>query len=484
MADLAAVQRSLEAVGQGHVLAGTSGLSPAQLDALLSQVGTIDLRAIPALVEMYVKNKPPGAVPTDIRPAPYYPKDPASPVRRWDRARARAAGETLLRAGRVACFTVAGGQGTRLGFDGPKGCYPAGAVSRRSLFQFFAEAIAKIGGRYGRTPPWYIMTSPQNNSQTRTFFESHGYFGLPAGSVMFFTQGVMPSFELGSGRMLMSSPWEIATNPDGHGGAIRALVESGATGDMRRRGVEHISYFQVDNPIVPVADPVFLGLHASASDSSGEMSSKMLAKAYPEEKLGMFCVADGVLQIIEYSDLPMERQRERLPDGTLRFLAGSPAIHALSVEFVERVNSDPSFALPYHRAEKKVPCVDPRTGRAIEPATPNGVKLERFVFDAIPLARASVVLEADRVEEFAPIKNAEGVDSPASSRDIQTLRAARWLERAGIEIPWKNLHAPDGSVTRVPDCTIDLSPRTAIEPEDLCRAGLPGRIERGASVVI
>ena len=479
----AQLNAKLNALGQSHVLRFCERLSQTEQAALAAQLASLDLDAVPGLVERYVKHKSPIELPSDIQPAPYYPHDPAAPFRPWDKPRSRAEGEKLLRAGQVACFTVAGGQGTRLGYDGPKGCYPAGAVTGRPLFQFFAEAIRKTGQKYGKTPPWYIMTSPLNHEPTVAFLEERGFFGLPRDGVMLFPQGVMPSFEMGTGRMLMTSPSEIATNPDGHGGSLKALKVSGALADMQRRGVRHISYFQVDNPIVHVADPVFLGLHAAAPDSSAEMSSKMLAKAYPEEKLGMFCMADGKLQVIEYSDLPMERQRERLPDGRLRFLAGSPAIHILSVDFVEKVNSDPKFALPYHRAEKKVPCIDPDTGKPINPDKPNGVKLERFVFDAIPLAAKSIVYEADRVEEFAPIKNAEGVDSPQSSREIQTLRAARWLAAAGVEIPWTE-RMRDGVTDRIPDCTIELGPLTAIEAADLRSASSPKAIERSASLVL
>lgn len=463
----------LAAIGQDHLLALADTLPPADLDHLLAQLSALDLDALPALIDQYVTAKPEPHLPNDIQPAPYYPNDPTADFRPWDEPHFRAVGEDLLRAGKVACFTVAGGQGTRLGYDGPKGCYPAGAVTGKSLFQFFAEAIAKTGQKYGTTPPWYIMTSPLNHDPTVAFFKEHDNFGLDA--VMFFPQGVMPSFDIKTGKILMSDPHTLATNPDGHGGSLKALHVSGALDDMRARGVEHLSYFQVDNPIVKVADPVFLGLHAAAPDSSAEMSSKMLAKAYPEEKLGMFCVADGTLQIIEYSDLPMDRQRERLPDGRLRFLAGSPAIHILSVAFIDKLNSDPRFALPYHRAEKKVPCIDPATGKQITPDTPNAVKLERFVFDAMPMAARSIVYEANRDDEFAPIKNAEGSDSPATSRDIQTARAARWLEAQGQTVP----RDAEGKCA----CTIELSPKTAIEATDLADTAGPNLVP-GAEVTI
>lgn len=467
----------LERIGQSHVLRFADALSPAARHALVEQIEAIDLEEIPALLDAYVKQKPAFALPADVAPAPYYPNDPGSSIRTWDRERARAEGEALLKAGRVACFTVAGGQGTRLGYDGPKGCFPAGAVTKKPLFQLFAEQILAAGRRYGRAIPWYIMTSPLNHEATVAFLEANGCFGLRRTDVMCFPQGVMPSFDMASGRMLLASKGEIATNPDGHGGAITALFKSGAIADMKARGVTTLSYFQVDNATVRVVDPVFLGLHLAAPDSSGEMSSKMIPKAYAEEKLGLFCSCGGRTEVIEYSDLPMELQRETTPEGGLRFLAGSIAVHVMAVEFIERLATDPRFSLPYHRAEKKVPCIDLETGEPVEPTAPNGVKLERFVFDALPLCRGSIVYETDRVEEFAPIKNATGVDSPASCERLQTERAARWLKRVGIEVPRTGAGEPD--------CTIEISASSALFPEDLKGvAMLPKVIERGARIVI
>jgi len=483
-----ATAKRLEAAGQGHLLRFFDELDDAQKRSLLGQISALDLASLPRLVREYVTSKPAFALPQDIRPAPYYPRDPRSAVRPWDEEKFRGVGEKMIRAGEVAAFVVAGGQGSRLGFEGPKGCYPAGAVTGKPLFRIFAEALLGAKDRYGVTVPWYVMTSPQNHAETVAFFETHGFFGLDRGSVMFFPQGVMPSFDMKTGKILLASKHEIATNPDGHGGSLKALQVSGALADMRRRGVTTISYFQVDNPIVNVLDPVFLGLHAAAPDSSGQMSSKMVAKVAPEEKVGVFCAAgsgprSGRVEIVEYSDLPMDYQRQTNPDGSLKFIAGSIAVHIIGIGFVEKLNTDPTFALPYHRAEKKIPHVDLETGRLVEPKTNNGVKLERFVFDALPLCEKSIVLETDRVEEFAPIKNADDTgknppvaDSPAASRLIQTKRAARWLEACGVRVPRK----PDGT----PDCTLEISPRTATNARELARAKLPRAVERGASVAL
>jgi UDP-N-acetylglucosamine/UDP-N-acetylgalactosamine diphosphorylase len=477
------VQGRLARVGQSHVLTFASRLAPAQRDALLAQVDGMDLESLPALVSEYVLKKPGFVMPSRLEPVSYYPHDPRSGVRAWDREGAKRAGEELVRAGKVAAFVVAGGQGSRLGFEGPKGCFPAGAVTGKSLFQMFAEGILGTqdravsagggGGGGGVVIPWYVMTSPLNHEATTSFFESNRFFGLRRDQVMFFQQGVMPSLDIRTGKMLMASTHEVATNPDGHGGSIRALHVSGALADMHRRGVEHLSYFQVDNPLVRVIDPVFLGLHASAPDSSSEMSSKMVAKVEPREKVGVFCLADGRTEVMEYSDMPKELQNARNTDGTLTYNAGNIAVHALSRAFVERVATDAKFSLPCHRAEKKIPCVDPATGAAVTPTENNGVKLEKFIFDALALCRQSLVYETDRVEEFAPIKNASGVDSVESSRALQTERAARWIEAAGGRVP----RAANGT----PDCVLEISGRTALCAEDLRGVKVPA-IERGTRV--
>jgi UDP-N-acetylglucosamine/UDP-N-acetylgalactosamine diphosphorylase len=468
------VRSRLEAVGQAHLLRFFTELDSAQRGALLAQLGSLPIEESPALVEAYVRNKPAFKLPEGVKPAKYYPHDPASRVRPWDRGAAQRAGEDLIRRGKVAAFVVAGGQGSRLGYDGPKGCFKAGAVTGKSLFQIFADNLLGAKDRYGVDVPWYIMTSPLNHAATESFFESNAYFGLRRESVKFFQQGVMPTFDIRTGKILLASKGEVATNPDGHGGAIRALHVSGALEEMKSRGVEHISYFQVDNPHVRVLDPVFLGLHGAAPDSSAEMSSKMVPKVSPEEKVGVFCEAGGRVEVLEYSDLPMDLQRERAADGSIKFIAGSIAIHVMGVEFVHRLATDPRFALPYHRAEKKVPCVDVESGQRVEPTSNNGVKLEKFVFDALALCRGSIVYETDRVEEFAPIKNATGADSVESSKALQTLRAARWLEACGVKVPRRE----DGT----PDCVLEISARTATSAEELKGKSLPREIERGAVV--
>ncbi len=471
----AALAQRLRTLGQGHVLNFVDGLGAAEAQTLWSHVESLDLDGLPGLIDNYVKRKPAAQVDGAIEPVACYGLRGD-----WDRAGYAAKGVELIRAGKVAAFTVAGGQGSRLGYDGPKGCYPGGAVSGRPLFACLADWVLAAQRRWcapGSVIPWYIMTSPANHAATVAFFERHACFGLARDQIMFFPQGVAPAFDLATGRLLMASRHELSLAPDGHGGSLKALVASGALADMRRRGVEHISYTQIDNPLVRVIDPVFLGLHACAPDSSREMSTKIVAKSHAAEKVGLLCSVGGRTAVIEYSDLPAALATATNPDGTLRYHAGNIAVHVIGVEFIERLFAPGSTTrMPWHRADKKIACVDPDTGAAIEPAQPNAVKLEMFVFDALPLCASSLVMETDRVEEFAPIKNATGADSPETCRVLQTQRAARWLGAAGHAVPT----GPDG----MPDCTLELSPLVAMSAADLRGKRLAAPIVRSGRVDI
>lgn len=467
-------KQKLAAVGQEHVLHYWEQLSQQERRELLDQVGQVDWPEVARLVQTHVRSQPSFDLSKhDVRPAPYYRNRPEGDLKvLYQRARKR--GMELVAAGKVAAFTVAGGQGTRLGWEGPKGTYPATPIRGLSLFGCLAEYLRRASQKWCGVIPWYIMTSPGNDAATRQFFRDNDFFGLRAEDVMFFSQAMMPAIDMSSGKVLLQAPGSLALSPNGHGGSLKALYTSGAVADMQRRGVEQISYTQVDNPIVRVVDPLFLGLH----DLDGaQMSSKMLLKAYPMEKLGNFCILDGKMTVIEYSDLPVALAEERLEDGTLRFKAGSIAIHALRVDFVEAINSgEQGIKLPFHRAEKKVPYVDLETGRRIEPDRPNAVKLEMFVFDALPLTQRSVIYETDRLDEFAPIKNASGPDSPTTSRAIQIERAARWLAECGVAVP----RGEDGH----PAAVLEIRQTTAIEAEDLRQAELPAAIKAGEEVLI
>lgn len=461
MADINSIRSVLQKHGQSHLLAFVDEMSESQRSVLLDQIGAIDFDQLDELIKTYVRNNPPINLGSKIEPPPIIQQKTDSP----ELAAARKKGEELIAQGKVAAFVVAGGQGTRLGYEGPKGCLEATAVTKKPLFQIFAEQILAAGRRHKATIPWYILTSPANDVATKAFFRQSNYFGLSPRDVFFLIQGTMPAIGT-DGKVLLASKGELALSPNGHGGSLLALRQSGALEDMAKRGVEYISYFQVDNPLVKCVDPLFIGLHAV---KKAQMSAKCLPKRDPMEKLGNLCLVDGKMNVIEYSDMPDELARACGPDGRLKFSAGSIAIHILSRGFVETLTTGGKCALPYHRAVKKVPFVD-AGGNIIKPEQPNAVKLEQFVFDALPVAGNTVILETKRSEEFSPIKNATGEDSLATSLHAQVRRAATWLERAGITVP----RDAEGQVA----AAIEISPLFADNAEELA-----GKVDRNLKIV-
>lgn len=463
----------LKNAGQEQLLNFWNELNEEEKKNLAAQINNIDFDYINGLVKSHVLQMPETKIPSDLSPAPFFPADPKDAEQAKLYSEAKAKGVELLKNGKVAALTVAGGQGTRLGFDGPKGTYPITPVKKKTLFQYFAESILRANKKYGCEIQWFIMTSLLNDKTTKDFFRDNNYFGLNPSSVMFFTQGTMPCIGY-DGKILLAAKDSLALAPDGHGGTLLALKVSGALDKMKAAGVELISYFQVDNPLVSVVDPLFIGLH---SLEKSEMSARMLSKTGPYEKLGNFCVSNGRLEIIEYSDLPNDLAEARNEDGSLQFIAGSPAIHVISREFVERLTSTGKLDLPWHRADKKVPFVD-NDGNEISPESSNAVKLESFIFDALPLASRTMVLEARREEEFAPTKNPTGVDSVESCREMLIARDAKRLEKAGVEIPKKE----DGS----PECAIELSPKTFLDDEDAIEytKGRQVKIARGEELYL
>lgn len=412
--------------GQEHVLRFVDELSREQLDAFLTELEALDLARLHERVQSVLAGEPEAA--GDLEPPPVVELDDSEAGRTRDAA-AREAGEELLRTGKVAAFLVAGGQGTRLGYAGPKGRFPVGPLTNRTLFGYHAQRVLAASRRYGCDLPYYVMTSRANHDDTQAAFEEANYWGLERDQVFFLTQGMLPAVDA-DGRLLLADKGALALSPDGHGGCFEALSRSGALDDMARRGVEQIFYFQVDNPLAPVFDPVFIGHHVLAG---AEMSTKVVEKVDPAEKVGVLGRRGGVDTLLEYSDLDPAVAAERDANGKLRYRAGNIAIHMLARGFAERLVGG-ELELPVHRADKKVPCLD-ADGARVEPTEPNAIKMEMFVFDALGFAQGTLVQEVRREDEFAPVKNAEGNDSPATSRAALVAQAKRWMTAAGLATP-------------------------------------------------
>ena len=442
--------------GQGHVFNYFEELDESAQKRLLTHAASIDLEELQSLVEQHLNQAEDQIEQSSLEglaPAPYV-RLPGCGGNSSDWQAAFNAGAEAIAAGRVAAFTVAGGQGTRLGYDGPKGTFPVTTVSEKTLFQVFAEKLLRSGKRFGVTIPWFILTSETNNEATIAAFQKSDFWGLDPKSVHFIVQGLMPAVDF-KGKILMINKSTIVMAPDGHGGSLRALVRSGAVEKMAAMGVDCISYFQVDNPLVRCIDPEFVGFHVLGQS---ELSSKMVPKAYAREKVGIFCLQEDTLKVVEYSDMPDAMQDELNEDGSIRYNAGNVAIHLFDREFIARVGGDDSDArLPFHRADKKIPFLNTE-GQIVEPDSANGVKFEQFVFDALPVAKNPIVVETAREDEFSPVKNAEGKDSPKTCLEDQLRMFARWLVAAGETI--------ETDASGLPKVTIEISHSFAADEAD------------------
>jgi UDP-N-acetylglucosamine/UDP-N-acetylgalactosamine diphosphorylase len=445
------IRTQLEQHGQEHVLAWWDHLTDPERKELAAQIQGLDLDQ---LKQLYAERDQAHEPPSADRIGPVEVLSPGGA----DDARARQIGEEALRQGQVAMLVVAGGQGTRLGFDRPKGIYPVGPVSGKSLFQIHAEKVLARGRRHGKVPPFLVMTSPATHAETIAYLESWDYFGLPANRVYCFCQGTMPALDLASGKLLLETRSRLFLGPDGHGGTLTALASSGLLDQLAGQGIRHIFYFQVDNPLVHVADPVYLGYHI---DRRAEISCKVVAKSHPTEKMGNFALVDGRCQMIEYSDLPESLAVETDAQGKLKLWAGNPAIHLFEVNFLRRLTSGGSraCALPFHVARKKVPYLDANGVDTLRPEDPNALKFERFIFDVLPLAERWLLLETKREEEFSPLKSAEGADTPQDVRRGMTELATNWLQQAGVAIP----RTPGNTL----EFDVEISPLFALDAAEL-----------------
>lgn len=426
----------LTLAGQEHVLKYYDKLSFKQREDLLSQISQIDISLVNELIAVGT---------ADREPHPCLEPPQVISVQDERHQQAKEKGEQALTDGRIACFVVAGGQSTRLGYDLPKGTFEVGPVTNKSLFQYHAEKIAAISRKYNTNILWYIMTSRENNKQTIDFFQKHDFFQLQRSDVIFFEQGMLPTIDF-NGKLIMDSPDHISMSPNGHGGSVLGLKESGALDDMKRRGIEEIFYFQIDNALVKIADPIFIGYHLL---EKAEMSTKVVPKVHPDEMVGVLGYINDISGVIEYTELNDEERYALNQDGSLRFKAGNTAMHMLNVEFVHRLLRE-GFHLPYHGARKKIPYLDTH-GILRKPHKPNGIKFETFIFDALRYAKHSVVMEVNRGEEFSPLKNMSGQDSPETVRHDLISLYAGWCKAAGIEIG---------------DYPVEISPLFALDMEE------------------
>lgn len=426
-----AIIQNVYQAGQDHLFRWWEELNMASREKLLTQLEQIDFDLINDLKDLCLNLNKGNLLRQKLDP-PDVICIPKTDSQKKEAEKAEKIGEHFIQSGKLGVVVVAGGQGTRLGFQGPKGCFRISPVKKKSLFQMHAEKILAESRAYGLEIPWYILTSETNDKAIQDFFKKNLYFGLRSEAVFFMQQRTLPALNK-KGKCILDAKDHVFSSPNGHGGVLSAMVDSGATEDMVKRGIEILSYFQVDNPLIRLIDPIFIGYHIQ---KKAEMSSKMLRKMDPMEKVGHFVKADGKLKVIEYSDMSETELQTRNPDGTLKFEAGSIGIHLINRDFINQVVNSRSN-LPFHVARKKIPYLD-EDGHLIHPEKPNGYKFEMFVFDALQDTTQSVIMEIIREEEFSPLKNKSGNHSlELVQRDISNYFGS-WLESAGMSIPRDN----------------------------------------------
>jgi UDP-N-acetylglucosamine/UDP-N-acetylgalactosamine diphosphorylase len=431
--------KRLERMGQAHIVRRlSSDDDPRLVERISFDLEGVDIDLVERLIRGEALYEPPrGKVePADVIPASFASsKEALVYIQR---------GRELLRSGKVAALVVAGGQGSRLGIDAPKGVVGVTPVKGKSLFRLFAEKILALEIKFGCKVPWFIMTSRENDGPTQEYFRDNEYFGLNRDHVYFFVQGMLPSVTE-EGKFLIGEDGGLFMNPDGHGGTFNALRKSGSLNLMKDIGIDEIFYFQVDNPLAKVCDPLFLGLH---NLSGAQMSSKVVKKSTYEEKVGVITRINNKTTLLEYSDMSDEVRYAKGPEGEMLHWAGNLAIHMIARVFAEELTAQ-GTKLPFHRARKMIASRG-QDGRTME--TP-GIKFETFLFDALPMADKTITLEVIREEEFAPVKNLTGTDSLESSRLLQSALHSSWLKRLGVDV--------------APDISVEISPLFALDYEDL-----------------
>jgi UDP-N-acetylglucosamine/UDP-N-acetylgalactosamine diphosphorylase len=456
--DRDALLAALRPFGQEHLLDFWQQLATAERESLARQIESIDFHLIKRLHSQ-------GQDQSNFRDLALRAGPPAGfrldgSKNRFSADEAIARGRHALAAGQVGVILVAGGQGTRLGFDHPKGMFAIGPVSGRTLFQIHIEKLLATAKRYGVRIPLYLMTSPATHEETVEYLNANDRFGLPAEDLHVFCQGTMPAVDATSGKVLLEAPDRLALSPNGHGGMLAAFATSGAMADAEARGIRELFYFQVDNPLVEIAGPEYLGYHI-LSDS--EMTTQVIGKREPLEKVGNVVNVDGRSLVIEYSDLPDDVARLTNDDGSLKIWAGSIAVHVLDLAFLRRMAGQldsQSDEFPFHIANKKVAHID-SSGKRSEPTKPNAIKFERFIFDLMPAARNAIVVEVDPAKAFAPLKNASGAatDTPESVKAQMSALHRDWLRAAGADVD---------------DAAVEISPWFALDAEELKDNLTPG----------
>ena len=320
-------------------------------------------------------------------------------------------GENVIKSNKYALVTMSGGQGTRLGYDKPKGEFVVDTISgHQSLFEILANKLKAVNEKYNVIIPWYIMTSSENNEEIKNFFAEHNNFDYPADYIMFFEQGNLPLITEDK-KLVIGKNKLIKEAADGNGGIFNSMYKNKVLNDMKERGIEWVFISSIDNILLKIADTTLIGL---AEDRKVEIATKSLVRNSPEEKVGAICKSNDKIKVIEYSEMSEEMKNKRNEDGELTFAESHIMCNLFSIKALETLKEK---QLPYHIAHKKSEYLD-LNGNIIKPTEPNVYKFETFIFDSWEYFNDIAILRGKREEDFAPIKNKEGVDSPRTAIEL------------------------------------------------------------------
>ena len=403
--NLESIRKTLKRYSQEHLLNGYEKLDSVKKKELIEQIENTDFDLINNLYNNTKKDVE--IKESQITPIEYLDKEKLNGYYKSFQE----TGEKAIRSGKLAAVTMAGGQGTRLGHQGPKGTFDIGLDSHKSLFELLSDSLKEQGKKYNVVIPWFIMTSKENNDATVEFFAKHKFFGYEKDkNIFFFEQGELPMVDT-EGKILIGEDGLIKEAADGHGGIYEALVKNGMTKKMRKLGVEWIFIGGVDNCLVKMVDPILMGI---AIQKHVTAAGKSVVKANPQEKVGVFCKKNGRPSVVEYTEIPKEMSEATDSRGDLIYGESHILCNLFNIEAVERMGSRP---LPYHTAFKKATYID-KDGNKVVPDGPNAYKFEAFLFDAFGELDDMAILRVKREEEFAPVKNAQGIDSPETAREL------------------------------------------------------------------
>ena len=398
-------KEKLEKYSQEHLLNYYEKIDDENKAKLLDQILTIDFAQVRNLYEQTQKEV--DFSNDTIEPINYIDK---SKLTKEEIEKYNQTGEEIIRKGKYAVITMAGGQGTRLGHNGPKGTFDIGLDSHKSIFEILLDTLKYASEKYGSTIQWYIMTSRENNDQTENFFKENNYFGYDKNAITFFKQGELPMCDE-QGKIIIGEDGLIKEAADGHGGIFESLRRNGIIYDMESKGIEWACIGPVDNVLANMVDATFLG----ATISNGAIAGgKSVVKAGPKEKVGVFCKRNGKPGVVEYTEISQEMAERLNDDGELVFAESHINCNLFSVEAIKEVSTK---KLPYHSAHKKAKYIN-SDGQLVVPESPNAFKFESFIFDAFDMLENMTIFRVLREEEFAPVKNAEGNDSPETARKL------------------------------------------------------------------